>query len=98
MYYMCTYTYTFGLYVHATHTHVHTVKVSMSHCPSSELPGPEWYQIDIFTNSSAGDGAVELGELYALKNDVLLCNQRTVSHALVCVVIPQWGSTKFTLW
>ena len=73
----------------------HAVKVSMNHCPSPKLPGPEWYQIDIFTNSSPGDRE-DFGELYALKNDVLLCNQRTVSHALVYVVILQWGVTKFT--
>ena len=73
------------------------MKVSTSHCPSLGFPGPEWYQIDIFTNSLASDGE-ELGELYALKNDVLLCNQRTVSHALVYVAMlcgrPSMGEHK----
>ena len=59
------------------------MKVFMTHCMSVTLNGPQWYQIDLFTNSTDDDADLDLGELYALKYDVLLCNQLTVSCALL---------------
>ena len=67
-----------------THTHTHEVKVFMTHCPSADLPGPPWYQLEIITNTpspqlAAGSSSNSVGNFYTQRDHVHLCNHKTVS-------------------